>query len=108
MMDVMDEQTARDLDAMARDTAAEHARLDATDHERVMEQITEHAKIRASLIEWEITDLLRAAGQTGVSVDEVAARWGVHIDAARDVLESMRSSDHTPLIQTETGRWRLR
>ena len=108
MMGVMDDQTARDLDGLARSTAAEHARLDATDHERIMDQIVEHAKIRAELIEWEIGDLLRVAGQTGVSVDDVAARWGVDIEAARGVLEGMKASEHTPLVQTEIGRWRLR
>lgn len=105
MMGVMDlDDTIRDLDRAQAEATAD---ADARDRERIHTEITEAARIRAQHAEVDIERLLKPAGRYGVAADDVAARWGISLDAARDVLQRVAADGIVRVERTETGRYRL-
>lgn len=105
MMGVMDlDDTIRDLDRAQAEATAD---ADARDRERIYLEIVEAARIRAQLAVVEIERLLKPAGRFGASADDIAARWGISIEAAYDVIKRVKSDGIVPVEETEIGRWRL-
>lgn len=106
MMGVMDlDDTIRDLDRAKAEAATA---ADYRDCERIRVEIVEAARIRAQHAEIEIEQLLRPAGQYGASVDDIAARWGIAIEAANDVIKRVKADGIVQIEETEINRWRLR